>query len=210
SNARRFITHCITTKGATRTDGSHARTADGVQFHPATWIRGRGRQPPSRGHDAPGNGGRRDRALARSACCRQPGVSRDHFAVASHDPPRHAGQWPGHHRSGRGSVLSGSCVSAGLLSSHQRERQQPGVGYVSVLCHSVRSRGGDECTGGIVGYPLEQLQQEVAFIAYYFHWSLNEILDLQHPDRRGWVEEISAINRHLREEVASDVGVWSP
>jgi hypothetical protein len=57
---------------------------------------------------------------------------------------------------------------------------------------------------------MEQLQQEVAFIAYYFHWPLDEILELQHTDRRGWVEEISGINRQLRDEVDRGVGLWSP
>jgi hypothetical protein len=55
--------------------------------------------------------------------------------------------------------------------------------------------------GGIPGYPLEQLHEEVAFIAYYFHWPLADIMELEHSDRRGWIEEISAINRRLREEV---------
>ena len=34
---------------------------------------------------------------------------------------------------------------------------------------------------------------------------------MQHTDRRGWVEEISAINRQLREEAEVPVaGMWSP
>ena len=49
------------------------------------------------------------------------------------------------------------------------------------------------------------MHEEVAFIAYYFHWPLQEIMELQHSDRRGWVEEISTINRHLREEAESGV-----
>ena len=78
---------------------------------------------------------------------------------------------------------------------------------------AVRRRSGGAGVGGIVGYPLEQLQQEVAFIAYYFHWPLDIILDLQHTDRRGWVEEISAINRKLREDTQVEVdsgALWSP
>ncbi len=78
---------------------------------------------------------------------------------------------------------------------------------------AVRRGNGGGCIGGIVGYPLEQLQQEVAFIAYYFHWPLETILDLQHTDRRGWVEEISAINRRLREDLESGFessATWSP
>ncbi|TVQ55131.1 MAG: hypothetical protein EA366_11165 [Spirulina sp. DLM2.Bin59] len=45
--------------------------------------------------------------------------------------------------------------------------------------------------GGIVGYPLEQLYQEVAYIALHFHWSRDDILALGHQERRLWVAEIS-------------------
>jgi hypothetical protein len=49
--------------------------------------------------------------------------------------------------------------------------------------------------GGILGYPLGQLTEEVAFIAYYFHWPHNDIVNLEHLDRRQWVSRISEINR---------------
>lgn len=55
---------------------------------------------------------------------------------------------------------------------------------------SVPDRPG--AVGGVVGYPLEQLHQEVAFIALHFHWSLEDILRLEHHDRRRWVQEIQA------------------
>ena len=51
--------------------------------------------------------------------------------------------------------------------------------------------------GGIVGYPPDRLYEEVAYIAYHFHWPMEEILDLEHADRRRWVEEIGKINRQL-------------
>jgi hypothetical protein len=47
----------------------------------------------------------------------------------------------------------------------------------------------------VSGYPLEQLFEEVAFIAYYFHWSREEILNLDHFERRSWVEKISGIHQ---------------
>jgi hypothetical protein len=50
-----------------------------------------------------------------------------------------------------------------------------------------------------VSYPLEQLHEEVAYIAYYFHWGLGEILGMEHHDRRGWAERIADINRKLSE-----------
>ena len=45
------------------------------------------------------------------------------------------------------------------------------------------------------GYPLDRLHEEVAFIAYHFHWSFEEIINLEHRDRHRWCEEISRINR---------------
>jgi hypothetical protein len=42
------------------------------------------------------------------------------------------------------------------------------------------------------------IHQEAAFIAYHFHWSLAEIFELEHADRRRWVAEISSINRAIQ------------
>lgn len=50
-----------------------------------------------------------------------------------------------------------------------------------------------------MGYPLDQLYEEVAYIAYYYHWPLQEILELEHAERRRWVEQIADINRRLAE-----------
>lgn len=50
-------------------------------------------------------------------------------------------------------------------------------------------------------YPLEQLVQEVAYIAYHFHWSKDEISGMPHLERRRWVQEIARINRELNESV---------
>ncbi|HEX9990201.1 MAG TPA: DUF6760 family protein [Chloroflexia bacterium] len=50
------------------------------------------------------------------------------------------------------------------------------------------------------GYPLAQLKEEVAYIAYYFHWPREEIYELEHHERRAWVKEIAAINRQLNNE----------
>lgn len=50
-----------------------------------------------------------------------------------------------------------------------------------------------------MSYPTEQLHEEIAFIAYHFHWPHDEIVRLEHADRRRWCEEISKINRRLNE-----------
>lgn len=61
-------------------------------------------------------------------------------------------------------------------------------------------RGGDRRRGGVVGYPLDDLYEEVAFVAYHFHWSLGEILDLEHGDRQRFIKEISEINKEMSQE----------
>lgn len=48
-------------------------------------------------------------------------------------------------------------------------------------------------------YAPDRLFEEVAYVAYHFHWPLAEIMDLEHPLRRRFVEEIGAINRRLSE-----------
>jgi hypothetical protein len=60
--------------------------------------------------------------------------------------------------------------------------------------------GGDPRAGGIVGYPLDELRREVAFIAYHLHWSHAEVMALEHAERRQWVEEVSDINRKMNGE----------
>ncbi len=45
----------------------------------------------------------------------------------------------------------------------------------------------------MLGYPLAQMYQEVAFIALNFHWSREEILNLEHSERLRWVEEIKRL-----------------
>lgn len=52
----------------------------------------------------------------------------------------------------------------------------------------------------MIGYPLTQLYEEVAFIAYHFHWSQAELMDLEHRTRRQWVTEISKINQADRSQ----------
>ena len=42
--------------------------------------------------------------------------------------------------------------------------------------------------------------QEVAFVAYHFHWPPESVLTLEHAERRRWVDEISAINERANSE----------
>ncbi|HPH97419.1 MAG TPA: hypothetical protein PKW33_12385 [Anaerolineaceae bacterium] len=51
----------------------------------------------------------------------------------------------------------------------------------------------------MIGYPLDQLYEEVAYVAYHFHWPQDEIMNMEHALRRRWVSEIARINRKLNE-----------
>ena len=46
-------------------------------------------------------------------------------------------------------------------------------------------------------YAADRLYEEVAYIAFHFHWPLDQILDLEHPDRHRFVAEIARINTRL-------------
>ncbi|MEM6403606.1 MAG: DUF6760 family protein [Cyanobacteria bacterium P01_D01_bin.116] len=52
-------------------------------------------------------------------------------------------------------------------------------------------------SGGVTSYPSQTLYEEVAFIAYHFHWQQNDILNLDHKTRQLWVTEINKINQQL-------------
>lgn len=43
-------------------------------------------------------------------------------------------------------------------------------------------------------YAADRLFEEAAYVAYYLHWSLDSILDLEHPMRQRFVEEIGKIH----------------
>jgi hypothetical protein len=53
--------------------------------------------------------------------------------------------------------------------------------------------------GGIMTYPVERIEEEIGYVAYYFHWGLDEILDLEHPDRQRYVARIAALNARVNE-----------
>ncbi|WP_306453654.1 DUF6760 family protein [Candidatus Methanoperedens nitratireducens] len=59
----------------------------------------------------------------------------------------------------------------------------------------MRDRG--TTAGGIAGYPLDRLYEEVAFLAYYLHWDHETIMNLEHRERQQWCEEVSKINKRL-------------
>ena len=58
-------------------------------------------------------------------------------------------------------------------------------------------REGVWALGGVVSYPLENIFKEVAFLAYHFHWSRDDLLMLSHKERHTWVQEVSSINEKI-------------
>jgi hypothetical protein len=43
------------------------------------------------------------------------------------------------------------------------------------------------------------LTEEVAFLGYYLHWPHDQLLGMEHRDRREWVRQVSAINTRINE-----------
>lgn len=41
-------------------------------------------------------------------------------------------------------------------------------------------------------YATDRLHEEIAYVAYHFHWDLESLLDLEHHDRRRFVDQISS------------------
>jgi hypothetical protein len=53
---------------------------------------------------------------------------------------------------------------------------------------------------------MERLFEEVAYLAYYFHWPYEQIMGLEHRERQQWVAEVARINRRINEDAASARG----
>jgi len=55
-------------------------------------------------------------------------------------------------------------------------------------------------------YPSDRLHEEVAYVAYHFHWPYHEIMQLDHRERQRWVAEIGTINQRRNQAVAEQKG----
>ena len=49
-------------------------------------------------------------------------------------------------------------------------------------------------------YPSARLYEEVAYLAYHFHWPYDQIMALEHRERQQWVGEVTKINQRLNDE----------
>jgi hypothetical protein len=55
-----------------------------------------------------------------------------------------------------------------------------------------------------MSYPRDQIFREVAYLAYHFHWSLHEIMELDHQTRHRFIHEVSEINRRINRNEGSE------
>jgi hypothetical protein len=41
------------------------------------------------------------------------------------------------------------------------------------------------------------LREEVAYLAYHFHWPHDQIMAMEHRERQHWVDEVAKINQQI-------------
>ncbi len=60
----------------------------------------------------------------------------------------------------------------------------------------------------MTGYPSDRLFEEVAYLAYHFHWPYDQIMRLEHRERQQWVDEVARINRRLSDAGSEGSELW--
>lgn len=53
-----------------------------------------------------------------------------------------------------------------------------------------------------MSYPSDRMFEEVAYVSYYLHWPYQQVMSLDHAERRRWVSEVARMNRGINEEGA--------
>ena len=53
--------------------------------------------------------------------------------------------------------------------------------------------------------PPSELYRQLSFISYYFHWGLEDVLNLPHLERERFCREISRINREANNSQEKNV-----
>ena len=48
-------------------------------------------------------------------------------------------------------------------------------------------------------YPEQSLWSEIAYLAYHLHWGVDDLLDLQHPDRVRLINLVADMNERAWE-----------
>jgi hypothetical protein len=44
----------------------------------------------------------------------------------------------------------------------------------------------------------------VAYLAYYFHWPYEQVMNLDHRERRRWAHEVARLNERINEAASGD------
>jgi len=52
----------------------------------------------------------------------------------------------------------------------------------------------------MLSYPAEAVWQETAYLAYHLHWSLDDLLGLEHLDRVRMVRAVANLEQRSRQE----------
>jgi hypothetical protein len=60
----------------------------------------------------------------------------------------------------------------------------------------------------MIGHPSDRLFEEVAYVAYHFHWSRSEVMGMDHLERQRWVAEIVHINERLNDAAEAGGESW--
>jgi hypothetical protein len=60
----------------------------------------------------------------------------------------------------------------------------------------------------MIGHPPNRVFEEVAYVAFHFHWPREEVMALDHVERRRWVAEIAHINDRLNEAAGAERESW--
>jgi hypothetical protein len=50
-------------------------------------------------------------------------------------------------------------------------------------------------------YPVAEIWDEITYLAYHLHWSLDALLDLEHHDRRRLVQSVADLNERAWNQV---------
>jgi hypothetical protein len=41
----------------------------------------------------------------------------------------------------------------------------------------------------------------MTYIAYHFHWSMDEIMNMEHSQRHQWIQQVAALNQRINRQL---------
>ena len=150
--------------------GAAEHAADRVRVRAAARVRRRRRHGAPRRRDAAGDGPRRAGAAARRPGPGEPGVPDGRAARPGDHPARHASTTctPASSRT----CSPRTWRSCRTCTGGSTRRATPARAVTCPECeHEFDGRRRRWAPGGIVTYAPDRLYEEVAYVAYHFHWS---------------------------------------